>query len=100
MNIYSGDVEIFANDTWHAAHAALSGMRDQQQIVSVRGRPVVDGKEDWGGYIVMKDDNAAYQVYQDEGRKLRLPNGEERTFLASGFSNPLSIAGNGTTPFG
>jgi hypothetical protein len=99
MNIYSGDVEVFANGKWHTAHAALSGMRDQQPVASFRGRSVVDGKEDWGGYIVMRDDTAAYEVYQDEGRKLRLPSGEERTFLASGFSNPLNIAGNGTTPF-
>lgn len=48
----------------------------------------------------MESDDAAYEVYDDDaGRKLRFPNGEERTFVVSTFSNPLIINGNGTVPF-
>ncbi|MFD8395079.1 hypothetical protein ACFV2N_39290 [Streptomyces sp. NPDC059680] len=99
MNRYSGPVEIFVNGEWHAAHADLSGTLTRDQIRTLRGRNVVDGLEDWGGYVTVEDDDIAHQIYDDEGRKLRLPNGQERSFLAGCPWSPMNIAGNGTIPF-
>ncbi|MEU8031327.1 hypothetical protein AB0C13_22250 [Streptomyces sp. NPDC049099] len=100
MNRYSGPVEVFANGEWHTARADLSGTLTRDQIRTLRGRKVVDSLEDWGGYIAVENDDIARQIYDDEGRTLRLPNGQERGFLAGYPWSPMNITGNGTIPFG
>jgi len=99
MNVYSGPVEVLANGQWHTARADLSGTLTRDQIRTLRGRNVADGLEDWGGYITVEDDHIAREIYDDDGRKLRLPNGQERGFLAGYPWNPMNIAGKGTIPF-
>ncbi|MFD8395800.1 hypothetical protein ACFV2N_43070 [Streptomyces sp. NPDC059680] len=99
MNRYSGPVEVFVNGQWHPARADLTGTLTKDQLRSLHGRNDVDALEGWGGYLTVDSDDIAQQIYHDEGRTLRLPNGQERGFLAGYPWSPMNIAGSGTTPF-
>ncbi|MFE9500359.1 hypothetical protein [Streptomyces collinus] len=96
---YTGPVYILAKGTWHTAQAELSGTLTRGKILP-SGHGAADVREQWGGYLTMPDAKAAYEVYEDdEGRRLRIPAGKERTFLVPTFSNPMNIKGDGTVPF-
>ncbi|MFD8396436.1 hypothetical protein ACFV2N_46525 [Streptomyces sp. NPDC059680] len=99
MSIYSGDVEVFAGGRWHTARATLWGRRDKHSADTSRVRSAVTGRERWGGSIAMSDVRAAYEVYDDDDRKLRLPNGQERAFFVYSFATLMNITGNGSIPF-
>ncbi|MDX3764031.1 hypothetical protein [Streptomyces sp. AK02-04a] len=92
MTIYMGDVEVFAYGKWHTVRATLWGGRDEHADET-------SWRERWGGSLAMNDARDAQEVY-DDGCKLRLPNGEERTFSPYSFAPLMNINGDGSIPFG
>ncbi|WP_435280022.1 hypothetical protein [Streptomyces sp. 1222.5] len=81
---------ILAKGTWHTAQAELSGILTRGKTLPF-GHGAADVREQWGGYLQARR-QAAYEVYEDdEGRRLRMPAGEEQIFLVPTFSNPMNI---------
>lgn len=98
--MYAHDIQVFANGRWHTATAALWGARYRSVVETWGVRNDVNEPENWSGRMTLQDDNTAVEVYHDDGRKLRLPNGQERTFSVSAcFENAMNIRGHGSIPF-
>ncbi|MFJ9177077.1 hypothetical protein [Streptomyces sp. NPDC102360] len=94
---------VLADGTAYDVHARLTSHTTRITARAFNDTTTEDGLTDWYGTIDITDDTAVWAISQADEPKLRLANGEERTFFVAD-STPdgtgLSIRGNGSVPFG